>query len=71
MTEPKKQQAGGSRWRWTAGFLKTFADLPLGLVLVKVNLGAHLGHTRAYPGPAEARINCGSLCSSKHIAQGQ
>lgn len=62
---------GGDSWRQTSGFLRTFAVLPLGLVLVKVSLGVQLDPSCIHPGPAEAAIKYELLCCSKHISQGQ
>lgn len=49
--------------------LGTFADLNLGLELVKASLDVLFDSSSAHPGTAEAK--CESLCSSKQIAQGQ
>lgn len=61
--EPNRQSSDGDRWRWTSGYLRTFADLPLDLILIKVNLGRQLCFSHAHPEPGVSATNCGSLCS--------
>ena len=53
------------------GGLGPFADLPQDLVLVGDSLGALLGVSHIHPGIAKIATNCGQLCSSKPVAQGQ
>ena len=47
------------------------ADQPLGSVLVEDRFGAQFGPSHKHQGSAEAATKCGSLCSSKQVAQGQ
>lgn len=51
------------------GCLGTFADLSLGLLVIKVTLGVLLGPPCAQPGSAQAATHCGLLCSYKLVAQ--
>ena len=57
MTETSRQLAGRGRWRWTSGFLGTFADLLPSPVLVKASLGVQLDPSCAHSGSAEAATN--------------
>ena len=59
------RQADGQRWiLWCPG---TFADPPLGPVLVKASNAAQLGPSRVQPRLAEAATNCGSLVTSNRL----
>ena len=71
MTKPIRQPTGGGSQRQISGYLGAFADLPLGLVLVKDGVGEQLDLSHTHPGPAEAATNHGSLCSFKQVAQQQ
>lgn len=51
--------------------LGPFADLQLALVLMEPSFGTQLGPSHSHQGPAKAATNCGSLCSSKQVAQCQ
>ena len=71
MTESNRQPAGGGRQRWILGFLGTFADLALGIVLVKAYLGAQLSPSYVHSCPEEAATDGRLLCISKQVTQGQ
>ena len=49
------------------GYLGTFADLPLGPVLVKASCGAQLGPSHVHPGPKEAITSCGLLVAPNRL----
>ena len=68
MTKTNRHPASrGKSW----GALELLLTFPLGPVLVKSCLCAKLGLSHVYPCLAEAATNCGSLCSSKQVAQDQ
>lgn len=68
VSESNRQIVDRSRQRRISlRWLETFADLSLGLVLVKAGLGVQLGTFCMHPG--EATTNYGSLVASKRLMQ--
>ena len=61
------QPAGSGKWWQILWLLGMFADLPLGLGLVKAGLGVQLGPTPMQPSPVEAATNCGSLVALNRL----
>lgn len=59
-------QAEADRGRPQGG-LEVFADLPLGLVLVKASHGVQFGHPHIHPGPKEAATNCASFVALNRL----
>ena len=71
MTKPNRQLADGDRQLQSLRNFQSFVDLPLCWVVVGAGFGAQFGTSHTLLGPVEAATNCGSLSSSKQVAQGQ
>ena len=70
VTEPNRQIVDRSRQRRISQrWLGTFADLSLGLVLVKAGFGVQLGTSCIHPDPGEATTSYRSLVASKRLSQ--